>query len=582
MAYSLIRNLVNHLNANQGGFFLTEMDDTGEKHFNMLACYAYGRDKYAGKHYPYDEGLMGMCAREKKMIYMTDVPQGYLEITSGLGKANPDSLIILPLLDQNEVKGIIELASFQKFEGYQREFLETLAENIAISLSNIQNSFKTKQLLEETRKQAESLSLKDEQMRKNMEELRSTQKQAAEQAEEFISFSNTVNHTLIRAEFDTDGTLLYANTKFLRKLGYSGNRDVEGKSILMFIDDKDRDWFNRIWESLAVGGKHFEGYMKHITLKGQDLWTMSTYTCVRKEDGSVDKILFLAIDTTEQKKQSLDYEGQIEAINRLVLKSEFTPDGKILNVNERFLDTLGFRRQEIEHGSIFDFLHHRDLETISELWERIITGKPHRGQIRLLTRSREEKWFMVSLSSVSDMYGEVYKVIFLANEITNEKTMEDEAQKQMQNLKKQEETYRLENIELKEKLEKDKKDHAVQKEEFIQKINIYKQLLNSLDDIILISDNHGILSFINNSGLRFFGVKTLEVIDRPIPALLEDFQEPQEKELLMSLLDTTSKAKGNRKIRLSDREGEKRNYAFSRDMIERDQKIFHIYSIRPN
>lgn len=582
MAYSLIRNMVLHLDANQGGFFLTESDPEGNKYFTMLSAYAYGRDKFADKRIPFDEGLLGTCALEKEMIYMTDVPQGYLEITSGLGKSNPESLVIVPLLDQDEVKGMIELASFREFEEHQLEFLKTVAENIAISLTNIQNSSRTRQLLEETRKQAETLSLKDEQMRRNMEELRSIQEKAALQAEEFISFTNTVNHTLIRAEYDTQGTLMYANTKFLRKLGYSGNLDVEGKSILMFIHEKDREWFNGIWESLAVGGKHFEGYMKHVTRKGQDLWTMATYTCVRKEDGSVDKILFLAIDTTEQKKQSLDYEGQIEAIDRLVLKSEFTPDGRILQVNSRFHETLNPGKVDGEKKSIFDFLNPRDLETMTELWERIISGKPHRGQVRLLTSDKQEKWFMASFSAVSDMYGEVYKVIFLANEITHEKTMEYDSQKQMEDLKKKEEKTRLESIELKEKFLREKEKFSAEKNELIWKVNIYKHLLNSMESLILISDNQGIVRFINKSGLRFFGVKSLEVLEKPIPALFENFIEPDDRELLHSLFNDISQEKRERSIQIKDLNGEKKTYRFTKDSDERDQKVFHIYSLAPN
>ncbi len=581
MAYSLIRNMVVHLDANQGGFFLTESDQEGKRYFAMLSAYAYGRDKFADKRIPYDEGLLGMCALEKEMIYMTEVPQGYLEITSGLGKANPECIVILPLLDQDEVKGMIELASFREFEEHQLEFLKTLAENIAISLTNIQNTYRTRQLLEETRKQAEVLSLKDEQMRRNMEELRSTQEKAAMQAEEFISFSNTVNHTLIRAEYDTQGTLIYANTKFLRKLGYSGNREVEGKSILMFIHEKDREWFNRIWESLAIGGKHFEGYMKHITRKGQDLWTMATYTCVRREDGSVDKILFLAIDTTEQKKQSLDYEGQIEAIDRLVLKSEFAPDGRILQVNNRFSETLNPGKDNGENNSLFDYLNPRDLETITELWERIISGKPHRGQIRLLTRDKQEKWFMASFSAVSDMYGEVYKVIFLANEITHEKTLESESQKQMEDLKKKAENTRMEILDLKEKLRKEKDIFSSEKNELIWKVSIYKHLLNSMDSLILISDNEGIVQFINQSGLRFFGMKSLQVLEKPLPALYENFTSPDDRKMLSSLINYTSQEKKESTIRIRDLNGENTEFRFTKDSAERDQRVFHIFSLAP-
>ena len=67
-----------------------------------------------------------------------------------------------------------------------------------------------------------------------MEALKLAQEERAKQADIFIGFTNTVNHTLMRADYNTDGNLIYANTRFLKKLGYSGNREVEGKHISMF------------------------------------------------------------------------------------------------------------------------------------------------------------------------------------------------------------------------------------------------------------------------------------------------------------------------------------------------------------
>ncbi len=87
-------------------------------------------------------------------------------------------------------------------------------------------------MLKETQAQADQLARQEEQVRQNMDALKIAQEEAAKQAEIFISFTNTVNHTLMRAEYDTEGKLLYANTRFLKKLGYSGNREVEGKAYL--------------------------------------------------------------------------------------------------------------------------------------------------------------------------------------------------------------------------------------------------------------------------------------------------------------------------------------------------------------
>jgi PAS domain-containing protein len=165
------------------------------------------------------------------------------------------------LLWNEQVFGIIELASFNEIEDYKIQFVGRIAENIASTINAMESSLRTEQLLVETRAQADQLALQEEQVRQNMEALKITQEEAARQAETFISFTNTVNHTLMRAEYDTEGRLLYANTRFLKKLGYSGNREVNGKHISIFINEKDQPWFNSIWEKLSLGGRHFEGYM---------------------------------------------------------------------------------------------------------------------------------------------------------------------------------------------------------------------------------------------------------------------------------------------------------------------------------
>ncbi|MBC7124241.1 MAG: GAF domain-containing protein, partial [Bacteroidales bacterium] len=243
LTFQVIRNLVNYVGANQAAFYLLEDDDESDIHFRMTACYAYERRKYADRVIPWGDGLVGACALEKEKIILKKVPDGYLSITSGLGKANPKFLMLIPLKMNDVVHGVIELASFNPFEKYQEEFIDKVSESVATTIATVKINIRTAKLLKESREQAEELALKEEQMRQNMEELQATQEEASRQSAKFISFSNSVNHTMIRADFDVDGTLLYANTKFLQKLEYSSNSEVEGKHISMFINKKDRTWF---------------------------------------------------------------------------------------------------------------------------------------------------------------------------------------------------------------------------------------------------------------------------------------------------------------------------------------------------
>ncbi len=118
--------LVNYLKANQGGLFILNDEDKENIYFNLLSAFAYDRRKYMEKHIQFGEGLIGTCAIEKKTIFMTDIPQDYMEITSGLGGANPGSLLIVPLKLEDDVLGALEIASFNVFEEHEIEFVEKL------------------------------------------------------------------------------------------------------------------------------------------------------------------------------------------------------------------------------------------------------------------------------------------------------------------------------------------------------------------------------------------------------------------------------------------------------------------------
>ncbi|HOT15221.1 MAG TPA: PAS domain S-box protein [Bacteroidales bacterium] len=571
MSYEIIIELVKYIGANQGGVFLLEESKSGERYFMQTAAYAYDRKKFANKRIEWGEGLIGTCALERKSIYLTEVPDSYLNITSGLGKANPRSVLIVPLQFNNEIHGIIELASFEKFEKFEIEFVERIAESTASTLASVKINLRTADLLKESREQAEILAAQEEQMRQNMEELQATQEEAARQSEKFISFTNSVNHTLIRAEYLVDGTLIYANTKFLNKLGYASNLEVEGKHISMFINKKDCEWFEPLWEELANGGKHFEGYMKHVTKLGQDLWTMATYTCVRKEDGNVEKILFLAIDTTEQKKQSLDYEGQIDALNRSSIKVELQPEGRIMSINALLTESLGYTDHEMVGKKMIDFIHKEDLDNFKAIWKNVLGGQPFMGQIRKVGKNNEVKWFRGTYTAVMDMYGDVSKVIFIANDITKKKQMEIEASRQNEQLKEQEEKLRLAGVELSLKLKEAKEEMRMQFKE-IERIKVRNELTleGALDAIITINEV-GTIEFFNKAAEMLWGIDRKDAIGQNVSILFDNETIENDEFVASYVKPGTDKIVGVRKeVQIKTREGEQKPVLFLISMAKVD------------
>lgn len=182
LADEFIRQLIRYLNANQGVVFVLEEEE--EPVLNMVGCYAWGRKKFTEKKLKVGEGLAGQAALEKDTIYMTEIPADYVQITSGLGGANPRCVLIVPLIINEELQGVIELASFQQMEAHEIAFVQKVAENFAATLSAARTNARTQRLLDESMKMTENLRSQEEELRQNSEELQATQESLQEKLKE--------------------------------------------------------------------------------------------------------------------------------------------------------------------------------------------------------------------------------------------------------------------------------------------------------------------------------------------------------------------------------------------------------------
>ncbi len=143
LSNEIIKNLVYYLDANQGGLFVLNDEDKNNMFLDMVATFAFDTKKHFEKRIEYGDGLVGSVAIEKETTYIEDIPDEYISITSGLGGANPGSLLLVPLKLENNVYGVIEIASFNKFKEYNIEFVEKVAENIASTLSSVKINIQT-------------------------------------------------------------------------------------------------------------------------------------------------------------------------------------------------------------------------------------------------------------------------------------------------------------------------------------------------------------------------------------------------------------------------------------------------------
>lgn len=532
---TLISSLVKYINANQGGIYL--LNDENEKFFELKGSYAYGRNKFCDKTIPWGEGLIGSCAIEKKKIYINKIPDSYIEITSGLGESTPKVILLVPMVANENIIGVIEVASFDQLPDYKIEFALKIAEILATSIANVKINGITSTLLEESRQQHEVMLAQEEEMRQNLEELQATQEEMARQSESFISFTNSVNHTLIRADFSRDGFLVYGNTKFITKLGYSDSFEVEDKHISTFLDKNDREWFETVWTGLKGGGKHFEGYMKLRTKQGDDLWTISTYTCVRNNDGSIDKVLFLGIDNTDQKKLSIDFEGKMNAVSKVNLIAEFTSSGEAIFANDMFLNAFNYTISAFAEKTAFNIFTSKLGIDIDKAWDDVVNEMSFEGIVKTIDTANNEHWIHGFFTYVKDLNNTISKVVFVGVDVTKEKLMEIAAEEQNKLLAKQQENLLQSEDELKKRLKIAKQEIKTQYQDMETKSLRYLKLTeNILDSIVVFNVAKGNIEHCNTNFCKLSGYDKDVIEGKNINSILFD-SEIDKSEFLLALVD---------------------------------------------
>jgi HAMP domain-containing protein/CheY-like chemotaxis protein/signal transduction histidine kinase len=159
------------INAQQGMFYMMDDSQPEEPKLRLLSAYAYRKNKNSVKEWHLGEGLVGQCAYEKKRILLTQVPEEYTTITSGLGMAAPLNIIVLPILFENKVKAVVEMASFTLYSPIHQTFLDQLGESIGIVLNTIEANMRTEELLKQSQSLAQELQMQQEELRQTNEEL---------------------------------------------------------------------------------------------------------------------------------------------------------------------------------------------------------------------------------------------------------------------------------------------------------------------------------------------------------------------------------------------------------------------------
>ncbi len=239
----VITELVHYIRVEQGALLVLNDEDEHQPYLEILSTYAYDRLKYYEGKIPLGEGIAGEVALEGQSIYLSDLPEDFANITSGLGQAKPRYLLVVPLKLEEDTYGVIELASFHEIPAYKRDFVEKLAENIAAAMKNIKINQKTQALLAQFQEQSEEMRAQEEELKQNLEELKATQEDLILKEKELNTLTDAIEQNLLKIELDNEFKILKAN-EVAQKLSGKTEKELIGK----YMEEITVTRLNDIWQ----------------------------------------------------------------------------------------------------------------------------------------------------------------------------------------------------------------------------------------------------------------------------------------------------------------------------------------------
>lgn len=449
LSFSIVKNIVDYTNSNQGGIFIINDNDKDNPTLEMTACYAFDRRKYLEKVVEIGEGLVGRCQLEGKTIYMTDVPADYINISSGLGKERPKNLLIVPLKTKDETLGVLELATFKSYEKHQIEFIEKVAESIASTLASVRINIRTAELLAKSQQQAEEMSAQEEEMRQNMEELQATQEEMERKRAEQEKLQDILHKeiSMLNALMQNIPDYIYfkdVNSHFIRisksmvKLfNASSPEELVGKSDFDFHTKENAEKFFKEEQDIMRSMIPVVDQVVHEKFDdGKDQWVSTTKMPLIDEYGDVVGVWGISKIITDLKraeieaqekaseastlknklvKQQAEYLAIVKAVDSSTLVIEYNREGFITRTNDSMLGLMEKTAAQVlgKHHSEFFRMKLDDEDSYRDFWadlqKGIIRQRTFKGKVGQKTLTLNETY-----SPVVDNEGQVLKIIAIA------------------------------------------------------------------------------------------------------------------------------------------------------------------------
>ncbi|MGB5977213.1 MAG: PAS domain S-box protein [Cyclobacteriaceae bacterium] len=584
----IVSSLIKYLGANQGSLFVMEERD-GKNVLAMKGCYAYGRKKHLDKKVEIGEGLMGQAALEKDIIFVTEVPQDYVRITSGLGEATPGCVLISPLIVNDEVFGALEIASFRVFEKHEIEFVRKLSESIASSISNVRISENTKRLLEESQELTEQMQANEEEMRQNMDELQATHEEMSriqrslqeekQEQEKFVTLIENSNDFIGIA--DLEGRTQYINSTGMKVIGVNTEDEAKALSMADMVTQEEAARLQKeiIPKVLSDGYCSYESTLVNratnkvvpveatvILLKNKETGEPFGIATVQRdisEKKQFEKDMRAAEEEMRQNMQemrsvqeemqmfheelSIQKQEQDKFVTLIENSQDFiaiaTSEGKCLFMNKAGREMVGAGSEEkVKESSLDVYFHMDEKPAYNDIYlKKVLEGES--VQFESVLQNVENSNLIpveTALFPLKKESGEIYAIAAVQRDMSQHKAQEEQLKEHLEEMAAQEEELRQNMEEMQatqEEMEKVYRELQHQKGEQDKFVG----LVENSRDFVGIASLEGDMVFLNKAGRVLVGMaEETKITETHMSA----FFSKEEFELVMSDIMPTVMEKG--------------------------------------
>ena len=438
-----------------GAIYVKEDELQDEYNLRLVSAFALDHDKKNEKIIQYGEGFVGATAIEQKPLFVDKVPENYLEISTGLGRAKPRFLIFVPLIYEQNTVGVLELATLKEISEFEKQFVVNVAENIAIALSGVLVTKRTTGLLEQSEKQAQMLQVREEELQRNIAELKDLQEQSEKTNFKLEAITQSIDFNFYSFALDIKERILDVNSYFVEDFKIE-TADLIGKSfdkISSLVDN--REYFTNLWRDLKKGivRRESEIFIFNETKRN----VISFYTPIKDaRTQEVSSVYLFALDVTaheetrelltiskfeldkfeqrtekelsEIKELNRRFRGAhkdllriVEAIDQRIIRVEYNVDGSLIKANSLYYKMMGYASGENIEGIENMILSNNEVKA---RWDKVIKGNINEVLTLVKSKSGKEYWWNVIDIPINNRMGNVIKVMSIAIDITKEKMSE--------------------------------------------------------------------------------------------------------------------------------------------------------------